>query len=158
MNYIIAAATTSLSLHEPQQYFVVVIMLFEFVAGVDFSVSPELVFAANSSRACANVTIFTDLIIEEVECFTLLASAAGEDARINVRGERTTVCIVDIPPPITAECLLNQTQGISPSLVSCTTANIPPDSQIEFITCEIDGTASDICKQKVLLYIMYTEW
>ena len=123
---------------------------FAFVAGVDFSVSPELVFAANSSRACANVTIFTDLIIEGIECFTLLASA-GEDARINVRGERTMVCIVDIPPPITAECLLNQTRGISPSLVSCTTGNVPPDSQIEFITCEIDGIASDICKQKVLL-------
>jgi hypothetical protein len=132
-------------MQKPQQSFP---YFFASIAGVDFSVSPELTFAANSSRACANVSIFTDQIIEDfVECFDLLASS-GDDPRINVRGARTTVCIVNIPPPImiTAECLLNQTRGVSPSSVSCTTANVPPDSQIEFTTCEIDGTASDICK------------
>ena len=121
---------------------------FFFIAGVDFAVSPELVLAANSTRACANVTIFTDQVTEEVECFDLLVSPAGGDTRINVRSGRTTVCIIDIPPPIRTECLLNQTRGISPASVSCTATNVPPDSLIEFITCEIDGTASDICKQK----------
>ena len=120
--------------------------MFAFTAGIDYAVSPELIFEARSSRACANVTIFADQVIEQVECFDLLVFTDG-GTLITVRGRRTTVCIIDIPPPIRAECLLNQTRGSSSASVSCTTSNVPPDSLIEFITCEIDGTSSEICKK-----------
>ena len=92
-----------------------------------------------------------DQLVEDItECFDLFVSADG-DTRISIRGGVTTVCIVDIPPPITAECLLNQTRGVSPASVSCSASNVPPDTLIEVITCEIDGTPSDICKQILIL-------
>ena len=115
-----------------------------FAADIDYTLNPILILEARSSRACANVTILTDQITEQVECFDLIASTDSQF--VNVRGSRTTLCIIDIPPPISAVCLLNQTNGTSSASVSCTTSNVPPDTQIEFSTCEIDGTPSDICK------------
>ena len=57
--------------------------------------SPDLDFEARSNRACVNLTIIDDEVVESVECFDLVAVNSANDTRISVRFNRTALCIVD---------------------------------------------------------------
>lgn len=60
-------------------------------------------------------------------------------------------CATDFPPPVTAQCALFTISDSNIVTVNCTTSEVPPDTVIEFSTCEVDGLSlSSLCKPRTV--------